>query len=179
MWSAYHGWLSMPLIAIRQHGVATYEDWPMFQFELLKGRIEQATPGSDFDLFSTADATFSPGQTVRVPTGVVTKFDMGLRAIIKERSGMALNKHMRVGGGVIDGDYPDEWGVIMQWLPPYGTVGGYTIPAGTKVAQFKLEEKVLEDRVKMLGEGIVRVGGQRTGGFGSTDSKSGPPKTGS
>lgn len=159
----------MPARAVREHGLATYEAL-MFQFELIKGRIEQATPGSDFDLFSTAEVTFNPGQTVRVPTGVVTKFDMGLRAIIKERSGMALNKFMRVGGGVIDGDYPDEWGVIMQWLPPYGTGGTFTVAAGTKVAQFKLEEKVLNNRVQMKGDGIVRLGAERTGGFGSTDN---------
>lgn len=167
--SVPHGWLSMPAIAVLEHGLAKFEVL-MFHFELIQGRIEQATPGSDFDLFSTADVTFVPGQTVRVPTGVVTKFDMGLRAIIKERSGMALNKYMRVGGGVIDGDYPDEWGVIMQWLPPYGTIEKFSIPAGTKVAQFKLEEKVLEDQVNMVGDGIVRLGAERTGGFGSTDN---------
>ena len=84
----------MPLEAVVSHGVATQGDWLMKKFQLLQGKIECATRGSAcFDLFATADMEFRPGQTLAIPTGVQTVFDPGLRAIIKERSGLALNKY--------------------------------------------------------------------------------------
>lgn len=172
MWSAYRGWLSMPLEAVMKYGVASLEDWPMLKFQLLQGRIECATRGSAcFDLFATEEVTFEPGQTIAIPTGVFTEFDRGLRAIIKERSGLALKKELHVHGGVIDSDYRDEWKVIAQWNPWHvwddqNEVVSYTIKPGDKIAQFKLEEIPIVDYV---GSGIVFNDQVRAGGFGSTD----------
>lgn len=61
-------------------------------FKLLTGTIEKATRGSAaFDLFATEDVLV--GDTpVAVPTGVRTEFDPRLVAIIKEKSGLSVNK---------------------------------------------------------------------------------------
>ena len=171
-----------------EKGMASQEDWPMNDilldgqnraealkkineqsyFQLLQGRIEMATRGSAcFDLFATESVCFEPGQTIAIATGVVSKFSSDLRAIIKERSGLALNKDFEVHGGVIDSDYSLEWKVIAKWVPRYTWADRrFEVIAGSKIAQFKLEVIPL---IALIGEGIVVLDAERTGGFGSTD----------
>src|SRR4051812_33587591 len=91
----------------------------MHMFRLITGKIEKATRHSAaFDLFYSGDQPLILTDTpVAIPTNVRTIFSPGLAAIIKEKSGLAL-QGIELKGGVIDADYRDEWKVIAR-CPPH------------------------------------------------------------
>jgi dUTP pyrophosphatase len=145
----------------------------MHKFEVLTGHIQRSTlESAAYDLFADADYFLDFGQTVAVGTGVTTRFDPSLVAVIKERSGLALKHGIEIHGGVIDADYRDEWKVIVKYLrKPDVTVGRYLIAPepclikkGDKIAQFLILEL---PKVELIGD-VRLLNAERVGGLGST-----------
>lgn len=157
-------------------------------FRLKSGKIEKATRYSGwYDIFSNKDAIFGPGLVTKVSTGIITEMSPNLRARICEKSGRAL-AGLECHGGCIDADYAQEWAIIMTFNMPEPRLfdlmedkqqafvdkirsnGHFILPAGTAVAQFKLE--LIPDVYFRVDEGAIYVdsGNKRTGGFGSTDA---------
>lgn len=165
-------------------------------FKLKTGRIAKATTQAGwYDLFSSQDAVFYPGVVTAVHTGITAEMSVGLRARICEKSGRAL-AGLECHGGCIDSDYnkpTDEWLVIMTFNAPSPDVieyllaqgafldkqkafiqewrksGHFILPAGTAIAQFKLEviptvELIIASGAKFDEPEIIR-----DGGLGSTD----------
>lgn len=108
----------------------------------------------------------NPGGRCLIPTGLFTAIPDGYEVQVRPRSGLALKKGITVLNtpGTIDGDYRDEWGVILinNGKQPF------IVSQGDRVAQLVL----------------IAVGGQidwkevdnldetgRKGGFGSTDKE--------
>lgn len=153
------------------------------KFELLTGKIEKATKESAaFDLFYNGEEPLViQDAPIAIPTGVRTKFDPRLVAIIKEKSGLAV-KGVELKAGVIDADYRDEWKVIArfpQWeddetvqLMVKGkddlTKAQYTVMPGQKIAQFVLIELPNVTFQAHTGAFISIKAGERVGGLGST-----------
>ncbi len=152
--------------------------------KVLSGRIARATQHSGwFDIFSSEDAFIYANVVTRVKTGLVTEMSPGLRAKIEEKSGRAL-AGLVCHGGCIDADYRGEWAVMLSFMMPEPVLfrvcedkqrenaekimrdGYLVLPAGTAIAQFKLE---YVPQVELVGEGIVLSDATRgTGGYGST-----------
>lgn len=129
------------------------------RFEVVSGIVERGTLYSvGYDLFCAEPHRIhlKPFETRALSTGVRSIMSPDLCAIVKEKSGLAL-KGLRVGGGVIDADYRDEWKVICTAFEPL------FIDPGAKLAQFKIEVVPIIDLVGVRFKNV-----QRTGGFGST-----------
>ena len=106
------------------------------------------------------------GVAALIPLGFKARLPMGIEAQIRPRSGTSFKKHLQVPNapGTIDSDYPDEWMVIVR--NPTG--GQIRIEHGERIAQVVLARyEVLE-----IERGAVGVTTSRTGGFGSTGTKS-------
>jgi hypothetical protein len=165
-------------------------------FKLKTGHIAKATLQAGwYDIFSSADAVFYPGVMTAVKTGITAEMSPNLRARICEKSGRAL-AGLEVHAGCIDSDFckpKDEWLIIMTFNAPspdfieyllsqdafldkqkafiqeWRKSGHFVLPAGTAIAQFKLElipivEIIVGDSAICDMPEIVR-----DGGLGSTD----------
>lgn len=84
-----------------------------------------------YDLRSSATLDVPPGEVVLVPTGVYASLPVGVVALVKSRSGLALKKNVGSDGGVIDAGYRGEYGVILR---NYGKET-FHIERGDRVAQ--------------------------------------------
>ena len=76
-----------------------------------------ATNGSAaMDIYSPADYTIDPGQTIIIPTGVKVAIPHGYALLIHPRSGLSSRTKMRIPNslGLIDEDYHEEIGVIVE-----------------------------------------------------------------
>lgn len=136
-----------------------------------------ATDGSAaFDLLAAEDMVVHFGQILVVPLNLRTTFPLYKVALILEKSGLAL-KGVDVKAGVIDPDYPLEWGVIIRYLPSFEldkhgmirvlapqTLG---IAKGSKIAQMILLQNDTRFVSWKAVEAIEQTT-QRVGGFGST-----------
>lgn len=119
------------------------------------------------DLFAAADLSIEPGQCVAVPTGVwIDSVDWEKvpngqipEIQIRCRSGLAYKNGMMLANGVgtIDADYPDEIKVLL-WNSR--TDSTFSIRRGDRIAQLLINLVVRAEQFD--------VGGERTGGFGST-----------
>ena len=125
---------------------------------VLKGNLLRGSPRSaGFDLFSRVEKLLKPGEITRVPVSLITEMDDGWVGFIKDKSGMATKNHVTTRAGVIDGDYPQEWEVVMinegkePWL----------VKAGDRVAQVVFLQFGIPDTYE-------QKDGSRVGGFGST-----------
>lgn len=129
------------------------------------------TPGSGaMDLRAVIDQplTIAPGAQALIPVGFgLFLGDPGYAAIICSRSGLSLKKNVRVaqGTGLIDSDYQNEIGVILQ---NYGQVP-FEVNPGDRIAQLMIQkiEQVQYELVSNFSEVTVRG----EGGFGSTGTK--------
>ena len=81
---------------------------------------EGATPptrgsarAAGLDLYSARDATVPARGTALIPTDLQIRVPYGCYGRIASRSVLALNHGIDVGGGVIDGDYRGNVGVIL------------------------------------------------------------------
>ena len=124
----------------------------------------RATPGSaGYDLVALED-TYWDGHVVAVRTGISLVIPEGYYGRIAERSSLALNSGIQVGGGVIDSDYRGEIKVILFRL-------GDTpkrIEKWTRIAQLIIEPYVCPVlcEVSEFPEETATARGE--GGFGST-----------
>lgn len=109
-----------------------------------------------------------PGGQFLCPTGIHTAFDGIYEVQIRPRSGLALKQRITVTNspGTIEGDYKDEWGIILA-------NEGHTdliIKQGDKVAQavFSL---IVRPKFVQVDSVSDLTGSDRGGGFGHSDEK--------
>jgi len=148
-----------------------------------------ATNGSAaMDIYSPEEYTIGPGECIIIPTGLKVNIPIGYALLIQPRSGMSRKTKLRVANtpGLIDSDYHEEIGVIIENIdPPVKQVGlelrdgeimdgtrfgsSYTIGKGERFAQMRLVEVPLVNwlEVKSLGE----FENDHGAGFGSTGTK--------
>lgn len=141
------------------------------------------------DVYATEDITIAPGETVIVPTGIKTAIPRGYALLVHPRSGLSRKTKLRVANtpGLIDSDYRDEIGVIIENIEPkikdidvdykdgllvlksieYGR--DFTISKGDRFAQLRLVEAPTANLIEV--NDIGEFGANRGGGFGSTGSK--------
>ena len=76
--------------------------------------LKRSTDGAaGHDLCASQDCTIPAGGKGLVQTGLSISFPIGLYARIAPRSGLALQKFIDVGAGVVDSDYHGEAGVVL------------------------------------------------------------------
>jgi dUTP pyrophosphatase len=119
------------------------------------------------DLKSRISTIIPPGKTLKIPTGVWIesvdwkKVPNGTipEIQIRARSSIAFKRNVMLANGVgtVDADYPDEICVLLYNNGPQS----FPINKGDRLAQMAV------NLVARLPD--VKVGGERTGGFGSTD----------
>lgn len=128
----------------------------------------RATSGSaGYDIVSPVDIKLFEGQWMRIPTGLRVKIDEGWVLLILPKSGLGTKHRLQIDNtcGVIDSDYygADNEGHIMISLSCDSHFDkAAEVPAGKAFVQ-----------AIFVPFGITsddRSDGQRTGGFGSTDS---------
>lgn len=113
------------------------------------------------DLYSTMNICLEQNQRILVPLGFSMEFSKGYVALIKGKSGLALNKGLAILGGVIDSNYRGEYAVIILNT-------GYddlVIKKNQKIAQL-LIQPVERAEIEEVNELSNTVRGN--GGFGST-----------
>ena len=107
-----------------------------------------------------------PGETVKLSSGIATEIPHGYFAAIFPRSGLGINKNLRLPNctGIIDSDYRGEWVIS---LINDGKVNR-TIYHGDRVAQFTILPipKVKIEEVKELNDTE-----RGSGGLGSTGNR--------
>ena len=119
-----------------------------------------ATDGSAaMDIYSPAEYTIGPGETLMIPTGLKVNIPRGYGILIQPRSGMSRKTKLRIPNtpGLIDSDYHEEIGVLIENIDPplkdysvdydgasllqgplYGS--SFTIGKGERFAQMRLVE---------------------------------------
>lgn len=145
-----------------------------------------ATNGSAaMDIYSPAEYTIDCGQTIIIPIGIKVAIPHGYALLVQPRSGMSRRMKVRIPNspGLIDEDYHDEIGVIVENIDPkvkdvdiyepsdhlelvkeYG--GSITIGKGERFAQLRLVEV---PRVKWRTvDSIGTFENDHGSGFGST-----------
>lgn len=129
----------------------------------------RATAGSaGYDFFLPADISLSPGEGVKVPTGIRARMDEGWALMLFPRSGLGFKYRLQLDNtvGVVDSDYydADNEGHIFIKLTNDSREGRVlTLKAGEAFAQgIFLPFGITEDDAANAG---------RTGGFGSTSGK--------
>lgn len=145
-----------------------------------------ATNGSAaMDIYSPAEYTIDCGQTIIIPIGIRVAIPHGYALLVQPRSGMSRRMKVRIPNspGLIDEDYHDEIGVIVENIDPkvkdvdiyepsdhlelvkeYG--GPITIGKGERFAQLRLVEV---PRVKWRTvDSIGTFENDHGSGFGST-----------
>lgn len=106
----------------------------------------------------------SPSTRALVPLGFKAKLPEGIEAQIRIRSSIAFKKGMTIPNapGTIDGDYPDEWMVMMR----NDSGADVLIEHGERIAQVIFAKFETLEWVP----GSVGVSTDRKGGVGSTGS---------
>ncbi len=123
------------------------------------------TLSAGYDLFAPTDVCIWPGCQELIKLGISWKPDVwegpaifgGFFAKIWDKSGHAVKSRFNTRAGVIDMDYPKEWGVVCVNEGP--TV--FRLEASKSLAQFVLLPFLLADDLST--SSVVRAGG-----FGST-----------
>lgn len=145
-----------------------------------------ATDGSGaMDIYNIEEVTLKPGECKVIPIGIKVAIPHGYGLLIQPRSGLSRKLKLRIPNspGLIDEDYHEEIGVIVENIePPIKDIGielkngeiidgtefgsSLTIGAGERFAQMRLIEipRVRWREVKSLGT-FEQDHGQ---GFGST-----------
>ena len=146
-----------------------------------------ATSGSAaMDIYSPAEYTIGPGECIIIPTGLKVNLPIGYALLIQPRSGMSRKTKLRVANtpGLIDSDYHEEIGVIIENIDPplkeagiitfgdgriedanlYGS--SFTIGKGERFAQMRLVEVPLVNWLPI--ESLGEFENDHGKGFGST-----------
>lgn len=126
------------------------------------------TEGSaGMDLFACIEAPviIAGGKNKLIATGLAVNIqDPGLMAVVASRSGLCLNKQVRVGQGIgiIDADYHGEIGVILH----NDGLTDYLVQPGERIAQL-LFMPVVQVALKLVAE-FTTMTDRGEGGFGHT-----------
>ena len=145
-----------------------------------------ATDGSAaMDIYSPEEYVIAPGECVIIPTGIKVNIPIGYALLIQPRSGMSRKTKLRIANtpGLIDSDYHEEIGVIIENIDPplkdytiqqdeggilqgplYGS--SYTIGKGERFAQMRLVEVPLVNWLPV--ESLGEFDNDHGKGFGST-----------
>ena len=124
--------------------------------------------GAAYDLFIPEDVKIEAGETVKIRLGFACKLPDGYHALINMRSstwgkwGLCLSNQT----GIIDNGYcgeSDEW-ILSVYRPNSFKEFPTLIPAGTRIAQFRLER----DCPELEFEKVDHLTSLSRGGFGST-----------
>lgn len=126
----------------------------------------RATVGSaGYDFRAPFDFTLSPGETIKIPTGIRARIENGWVLMLYPRSGLGFKYRLQLNNtvGVIDSDYfgSDNEGHIMIKITNCSTEGKtLAVKAGEGFAQgIFMPFGITEDD---------EVSAVRNGGFGST-----------
>ena len=147
-----------------------------------------ATDGSAaMDIYAVSDFSVKPGETIIVPTGLKVNLPKGYALLIQPRSGMSVKTKLRIANtpGLIDSDYHEEIGVIVENIDPpikeigteiidgepidgnlYGSI--FSVGAGERFAQMRLVEVPLVNWFEVTSFGNLTSDHGK--GFGSTGS---------
>lgn len=139
------------------------------------------------DLYSPADYTINPGETVIIPCDIKVALPYGYAFLIHPRSGTSAKTKLRVANsiGLVDSQYKGVIGVIIENIePPIKDITyefddngrpvltsvlhgrSYTISKGERFAQMRLVEIPTANFYQV--ESVDGIGDDRGGGFGSS-----------
>ena len=139
------------------------------------------------DLYSPADYTINPGETVIIPCDIKVALPYGYAFLIHPRSGTSAKTKLRVANsvGLVDSQYKGVIGVIIENIePPIKDITyefdengkpiltsilhgqSYTISKGERFAQMRLVEVPTANFFQV--ESVAGIGDDRGGGFGSS-----------
>ena len=142
------------------------------------------------DLYSPADYTINPGETVVIPCDIKVALPYGYAFLIHPRSGTSAKTKLRVANsvGLVDSQYKGVIGVIIENIePPIKDITyefddngrpiltsvlhgqSYTISKGERFAQMRLVEVPTANFFQV--ESVDGIGDDRGGGFGSSGTK--------
>ena len=142
------------------------------------------------DLYSPADYTINPGETVIIPCDIKVALPYGYAFLIHPRSGTSAKTKLRVANsvGLVDSQYKGVIGVIIENIePPIKDITyefddngrpvltsvlhgkSYTISKGERFAQMRLVEVPTANFFRV--ESVDGIGDDRGGGFGSSGTK--------
>ena len=142
------------------------------------------------DLYSPADYTINPGETVIIPCDIKVALPYGYAFLIHPRSGTSAKTKLRVANsvGLVDSQYKGVIGVIIENIEPpikdityeFDDKGrpiltsvlhgqSYTISKGERFAQMRLVEVPTASFFQV--ESVNGIGDDRGGGFGSSGTK--------
>ena len=139
------------------------------------------------DLYSPADYTIKPGETVIIPCDIKVALPYGYAFLIHPRSGTSAKTKLRVANavGLVDSQYKGVIGVIIENIePPIKDITyefddngrpiltsvlhgqSYFISKGERFAQMRLVEVPTANFFQV--ESVDGIGDDRGGGFGSS-----------
>ena len=139
------------------------------------------------DLYSPADYTIKPGETVIIPCDIKVALPYGYAFLIHPRSGTSAKTKLRIANsvGLVDSQYKGIIGVIIENIePPIKDITyefddngrpiltsvlhgqSYTISKGERFAQMRLVEVPTANFFQV--ESVDGIGDDRGGGFGSS-----------
>ena len=142
------------------------------------------------DLYSPADYTIKPGETVIIPCDIKVALPYGYAFLIHPRSGTSAKTKLRVANsvGLVDSQYKGVIGVIIENIePPIKDITyefddngrpiitsvlhgqSYTISKGERFAQMRLVEVPTANFYQV--ESVEGIGEDRGGGFGSSGTR--------
>lgn len=142
------------------------------------------------DLYSPADYTIKPGETVIIPCDIKVALPYGYAFLIHPRSGTSAKTKLRVANsvGLVDSQYKGVIGVIIENIEPpikdityeFDDSGrpiltsvlhgqSYTISKGERFAQMRLVEVPTASFFAV--NSVDGIGDDRGGGFGSSGTK--------
>ena len=139
------------------------------------------------DLYSPADYTINPGESIVIPVDIKVALPYGYAFLIHPRSGLSSKTKLRVANsiGLVDSQYKGNIGVIIENIePPIKDISyefdengkpiitsilhgqSYTISKGERFAQMRLAEVCTVNWVPV--QSVEGIGDDRGGGFGSS-----------
>jgi dUTP pyrophosphatase len=125
--------------------------------------LSQAHRGEWIDLKTAKDVKMIAGERMMINLGVSIKVPISHEAIMAPRSSTFKNYGILQtnGIGVIDETYCGEGDV---WMFPAYATRDVEIPAGTRIAQFRIQQTQGEISI----EEVVQMNSENRGGLGST-----------
>ncbi len=127
---------------------------------LAKLPVRSTENSAGYDLFASSSSTLNPWSRGVINTDITIQIPAGTYGRIAGRSGLAL-KGLTVAGGVIDGDYRGNIGIILYNLSDEE----FRVNSGDRIAQLILE-KIETLEVIQVQEIETTNRGEK--GFGST-----------
>lgn len=125
--------------------------------------LEVNPNGSWIDLYTYVDTTLQPGDFALIPLGVAMKLPEGYEANFVPRSstfkrwGILQTNHY----SVID---PSYCGDEDMWLYPVYATRAVTIPKGTRLCQFRINQV----QPQIIFDEVVSLGEESRGGIGTS-----------